>query len=191
MLRYAQGDCEAFEELFSRHKQSVYAFIKQFMANMNLADDLFQEVFIKIIRNRTRYRPKAKFTTWLFSITRSVCIDAIRKQGTANVISLFPEFDNNDSFSSILNIGSHEKSPREMMVHTETSEAVIDIIQSLPEKQREVLLLREKTNLTFEEIGKVIDCSANTAKSRMHYALLSLKTGLIERGFQFQPENAT
>ncbi len=188
MVRYADGDTDAFELLFHRHKQSVYAFIRQYNIYTDMTDDLFQEVFLRIIRNRERYSPKAKFSTWLFTITRSVCIDAIRKGSQAKVISLFPERHNKDETPILQILSGTEPSPRETMFQTETQSLIQEIIQSLPEKQREILLLREKTDLTFEEIGKVLGCSSNTAKSRMHYALLALRKQLIERGFFLKEE---
>ncbi len=183
MLRYANGDMDAFDDLFQRHKQSVYAFIHQFLKQSDFSDDLFQEVFLRIIRHRERYRPTAKFSTWLFTIARSVCIDAIRKGGQANVISLFPDSESRDGISTIQSLTAHEKNPREATAQREIQTVVREIMRALPEKQREILLLREKTELTFEEIGRVLGCSANTAKSRMHYALLALRKGLQERGF--------
>ncbi|MFH1744522.1 MAG: sigma-70 family RNA polymerase sigma factor, partial [bacterium] len=80
MLRYADGDAGAFEALFRRHKGRVYGFIRRFLGGGSSADDLFQEVFLRIARCRNTYRPRARFTTWLYTIVRSVCIDAIRKQ---------------------------------------------------------------------------------------------------------------
>ena len=79
MLRFAQGDEAAFDLLFHRHKNTVYAFIRKFIVSQEQADDLFQNVFLRVIRYRERYQPDARFSTWLFTITRSVCIDTIRR----------------------------------------------------------------------------------------------------------------
>ena len=183
MLRYAQEDTGAFEELFHRHKNSVMAFIRGFASMEEIREDLFQNVFIRVIKSRKMYKPVAKFSTWLFSITRSVCIDAMRKKKRDNVIPLYSSqnrmTEDMDSFEPV----SESPTPRETQYHAELQETLWEIIGSLPDSQREVLLLREKTCLTFEEIAKVIDCPVNTVKARMHYALLQLRAELRERGF--------
>ncbi len=184
MLRYARGEAEAFEELFHRHKQSVYAFIRLFLTASDSLDDVFQTVFFRLVRNRGRYQPKAKFTTWLFTLTRSACIDAMRKQKSAEIIQLYPARDDDPGAPGIHDFPSPDCSPREESYQREVQAVIEQVIQSLPEAQREVLLLREKTTLTFEEIGRVLGCSANTVKSRMHYALLALRRGLEERGIE-------
>ncbi len=184
MQLYGEGNMDAFEELFHRHKSSVYAFIHHFTHKTDSIDDLFQAVFLRVIRYRNRYQAKAKFTTWLFTITRSVCIDAMRKQKTADVIQLFPYRTDEENSPDISDFPGHGILPHEASYENELQEAIEIVINSLPSEQREVLLLREKTDLTFEEIGKIVGCSSNTAKSRMHYALLTLRKGLKERGFE-------
>lgn len=175
---------DAFEELFHRHKSSVYAFIHHITHGSGSIDDLFQTVFLRVIRYRSRYKAKAKFTTWLYTITRSVCIDAMRKQKTAEVIQLFPQNPDEDNSYDVADFPGHGASPLDSLYENELQAAMDEVIDSLSPEQREVLLLREKTDLTFEDIGKMIGCSANTAKSRMHYALLALRRGLKERGFE-------
>ena len=184
MQRYARGEAVAFEELFQRHKQSVYAFIRLFLTASDQVDDVFQTVFFRLIRNRGRYQPTAKFTTWLFTLTRSACIDAMRQKKSAEIILLFPGREDGSEVPGIHDFPSPDRSPREASYLSEVREAIDEVIQSLPMAQREVLLLREKTDLTFEEIGRVLGCPANTVKSRMHYALLALRRGLKERGIE-------
>ncbi len=184
MQLYGEGDMDAFEELFHRHKSSVYAFIHHFTHGSGSVDDLFQAVFLRVIRYRDRYKAKAKFTTWLFTITRSVCIDAMRKQKTADVIQLFPPHSDDENSFDIASFPGHDPTPLDTTFENELQQAIDSVIATLSPEQREVLLLREKTDLTFDEIGKMAGCSANTAKSRMHYALLALRKGLREKGFE-------
>jgi len=182
MRRYAQGEVEAFNELFHRHKKSVYSFIHRFVTETDAVDDLFQNVFVRVIRCRERYRATAKFTTWLFTLTRSVCIDAMRKKKSAEIINLFPQPDGTTE-DAVPEAGFiREITPRDEYYESEVQCTLDEIIHDLPPAQREILLLREKTDLTFADIGKVVGCSANTAKSRMHYALLELRRRLSERG---------
>lgn len=184
MSRYAEGDAEAFDILFQRHKGSVYAFIRRFMASSDLADDLFQTVFMRIIQCRQRYRPTAKFSTWLFTITRSVCIDAMRKRKRMNRFLLIPiATEPNEEEEAVVAI-SQGPSPRQILQENEMQRVLEEVIATLPEEQREVLLLREMTALTFAEIGEMIGCPVNTVKSRMHYALLALRRELTERGIE-------
>ncbi len=183
MLRYAQGDSDAFDELYQRHKSSVYAFIRNFIYDANAIDDLFQAVFLKMIRNRLNFIPKAKFTTWLFTIARTTCIDAMRKTKTSRVIQLFPDQYDEDAGMGMADFPDCEPQPREKGYQTELQHAIDGALEMLPQEQREVLLLREKTELTFQEIGKITGCSTNTAKSRMHYALLAIRKELQEKGF--------
>ncbi len=183
MERYAEGDTNAFEELFRRHKNAVYAFIYHFMKSSENTEDLFQNVFIRIINNRRRYKPKAKFTTWLFTITRSVCIDAMRKNQRANIVPLFQNegIMTEKGWNEFI---EDQPNPREISHANELESILEDAIRTLPENQREVLLFREKTDLTFDEIGRILKCSPNTVKSRMHYALLSLRRELEKRGVE-------
>lgn len=184
MQRYGEGDMDAFEELFYRHKSSVYAFIHHFTRGAGSLDDLFQTVFLRVIRYRNRYKAKAKFTTWLYTITRSVCIDAMRKQKTAEVIQLFPQNPDEDDPLDVADFPSHGQTPVDVTYESELQAAMDAAIEALSPEQREVLILREKTDMTFDDIGTTIGCSANTAKSRMHYALLALRKELKERGFE-------
>lgn len=184
MVQYSRGDPDAFDQLFHRHKESVYAFIRNFIHATDQVDDLFQKVFFRIIQNRKRYVPKAKFTTWLYTITRSVCIDAMREKKRAEVIHLFSTTASEDSATGEIELPSGTLDPRETSYQVELERHIVSAIQALPREQREVLLLREKTNMTFEEIGRVVGCSTNTVKSRMHYALLSLRKEMIKRGFE-------
>jgi len=180
MLQYAQGDGEAFEALFQRHKSRVYGFIRRFMGGRCPADDLFQEVFLRIVRGRTAYRPSAKFTTWLFTIVRSVCIDTMRKQKHQQVnmpMDEMPESNMTHESPPVIQI-----TPRDHAADRETGEVLEQLIGILPAEQREVLLMREKLNLPFHEIARVTGCSVGTVKSRMRYALDSLRKGLIAEG---------
>lgn len=179
MVRYAQGDPDAFDELFLRHRSSVYAFIQGFIYSQDQWDDLFQAVFLKVVRNRRRYQPSAKFTTWLYAIVRSVCIDAIRSQKRKPVLSLVKDCGGDRQDMSLV---SPEKNPRDEAHNSLVSGVISQAIQQLPDEQREALLLRENTDMTFEEIGKMLGCPANTVKSRTHYALLAIRKQLIQCG---------
>jgi RNA polymerase sigma-70 factor (ECF subfamily) len=182
MLQYAEGDTGAFETLFQRHKNRVYGFIRRFMGGGCGCppDDLFQEVFLRIVRGRAQYRPSAKFTTWLFTIVRSVCIDTMRKQKHQPLNTPVEETPGSDvtrESTSVIQI-----TPRDHALERETGNILERLIENLPVEQREVLLLREKLNLPFREIARVTGCSVGTVKSRMRYALDALRKGLVAEG---------
>ncbi|MGI6454896.1 MAG: sigma-70 family RNA polymerase sigma factor [bacterium] len=181
MLRFAQGDEAAFDLLFHRHKNTVYAFIRKFIVSQEQADDLFQNVFLRVIRYRERYQPDARFSTWLFTITRSVCIDTIRRTSKIPPVMSF-ETSKPEGVSFTETLTAAQMTPRDHLHEDDLQRKIDRTLQTLPEEQREVLLLRELTDLTFAEIARITGCSINTAKSRMHYALLALRRGLMEQG---------
>lgn len=181
MVQYGQGDIDAFDELFRRHRTSVYAFIQGFVYEHSQWDDLFQAVFLKVIRNRQRYKPEAKFTTWLYSIVRSVCIDAMRSQKRKPVLSLVKD-SSGEPEDMTLTLASSDRNPRDEAHDRRLNDTLSQVIQMLPDEQREALLLRENTDMTFEEIGKMLGRPANTVKSQTHYALLAIRKQLIKRG---------
>lgn len=183
MQRYAAGDAQAFDCLFARHRKSVLAFIRGFVTESDEAEDMLQTVFMRVIRYRKRYRPSAKFTTWLYAITRSVCIDAQRKkrhhnQHIANNQSgRDMEFQQDDLAAS-----AKTPTPRETYQQTQWQSALQEALQELTTEQREVVLLRQTTAMTYAEIGELLGCAENTVKSRMYYGLLNLRRILEQRG---------
>jgi RNA polymerase sigma-70 factor (ECF subfamily) len=181
MLRYARGDGRAFEILFHRHQRRVYGFIWRFTGVGWQADDVFQEVFLRVIRNRKGYRLRsAKFTTWLYTITRSVCIDAIRKQKRRAICTSFQDSEETERAVSLLE--TVQETQRDEVYEKEVSAAVEQLVLRLPQEQREVLLLRERLNLPFQEIARITGCRIGTVKSRMRYALQALRRGLVAEG---------
>lgn len=180
MLRYVHGDGTAFEILFRRHKARVYGFIYRFTGGGH-ADDLYQEVFLRIIRSRHTYRPRAKFTTWLYAVARSVCIDAMRKENRRKDTTSLDELT--ETGQSPVPLPVSQGTQRDEAFDNETNALMHRLIQGLPEEQREVLLMREKLNLTFREIASITGCTVGTVKSRMRYALETLRKWLISEGF--------
>lgn len=182
MLRYAQNEPAAFDELFSRHHSSVLAFIRGFVPATQEAEDLLQQVFLRVIRNRERYQPTAKFTTWLYTITRSVCIDSTRKRKPKAVLRIVHSRETGEQEIASEEIAGSDICPRQTLHESTLRERIEQALQTIPETQREVFLLRENTTLTFAEMGAMLGCSENTVKSRMHYALLALRSKLEEMG---------
>ena len=180
MLRYARGDGTAFEILFRRHQTRVYSFIWRFMGVGSQAEDLFQEVFLRVIRNRKTYRSSARFTTWLYAVTRSVCIDAMRKQKRRAHSASLQDSQGNEPAAPGLQVV--EETQRDGVFQAEVGGAIERLIGRLPPQQREVLLMRERLNLPFNEIARITGCTVGTVKSRMRYALQALRKGLVAEG---------
>ena len=194
MACYAKGDVAAFEELLRRHEKPVFNFIARYLGDRVAAEDLVQEVFVRVIRTADRYKKKAKFTTWLFTIARNICIDKARYQSRRNEVSLNRSVTADDentgtSFIDQLQEESGESSEGSL-IRTEFRAKLQSALLELPDEQREVFVMREFGGMKFREIATVIGVSENTIKSRMRYALQSLRGHLADyRDHSFDRES--
>jgi RNA polymerase sigma-70 factor (ECF subfamily) len=161
----------------------VYNFIVRTVQDRNTAEDLLQEVFLRIIQRAEDFRGDSKFTTWLYTIARNLCIDQIRKTNLRRTVTL------NGPSGSIENGHRREVTPqvvdRKPSVDRHTTskrlrEAIADAVEILPEEQREVFLMRQVQNMSFQEIANVVGVSENAIKSRMRYALEHLRKILTD-----------
>ncbi len=175
---YVEGDNAAFEVLLTRYQTRVYYYIFQIIRDKELAEDIFQETFIKAIMNiqQGRYRDSGKFLAWVNRIAHNLIIDHFRKQKNENTISadsydydIFQHADISDL--SIEDILSNEQVLRD----------VVKMINYLPEFQQEVVRMRFFQNLSFKEIAEKTDVSINTALGRMRYALMNLRKLVQEK----------
>lgn len=182
MLRYAGGDVEAFEVLVSRHERALFYFILKSCANRARAEEILQEVFLRIIRHAKNYKPSAKFTTWAYTITRNLCVDAARKRGRASEISLDAPAGK-DSDSPAMVDGLPDTGARASSVELERKtfrRRLSQALDALPAEQREVFILREFSGLKFHEIAEATGTKVPTVKSRMRYALKALRGHLAD-----------
>ena len=186
MARFAKGDAGAFEELYRRHRGPVFRFIlRSSNGDRAGAEDLLQDVMMKVMGAADRYEPKAKFTTWLFRIARNTCIDAARKRKHEPQRRLSDSIDNDDDGMTLEDkLGDETMSPEDEAVNMETRIAITELMESMNPEQREVFLLRETEGLPFKEVAEIIGTTESTAKSRMRYALTYLAKGLGERGMR-------
>ena len=183
MNNYAQGDVLSFEVLVKRHEKSMYNYILRILKDYSLAEDVLQETFIRVVRHAARYRPDAKFTTWLYRIARNLCIDKIRRKKIRNYISLSVPVRSYEGSETTLEdcLSSDDPPPEEIAQVHELEEAIEEALAQLPTPQREVFLFRHQVGLSFKEISDVMECPEATAKSRMRYALMRIREHL-ERG---------
>lgn len=173
MLRYRKGDVRAFETLYERHKGALYRYLQRLCRSPEMANDLFQEVWSKVIASRERYEPRAKFTTFLFHIAHNCAVDQFRRAGRPQE-KLAQDVE---ALADQLAGPSHE-SPDAALAESQLRADFKRALDELPAEQRDVFLLYEETGLGLEEIGRVTGVAMETAKSRLRYALSKLRGAL-------------
>lgn len=175
---YAGGDNKAFDNLLERHQQRLFSYIYQLVRDRDLADDLFQETFVKAITTikQNRYNDQGKFSAWLMRIARNITIDYFRAEKNEIQIST------DDTEYDILNRRElSEETIEDMMIDIQIEEDLRVLVDELPDVQREVLTMRFYRDLSFKEIADLTDVSINTALGRMRYAILNLRRMAKER----------
>lgn len=185
MLAYKSGDARAFSTLVQRHRAAVFNFILRSVGHRQRAEDLLQETWLKVVRNSSEYQPKARFTTWVFTVARNLCVDNARKERFRKTRSLDGPMgaDDERSLGELLpddNAASPERAADSVRMRPLIDQA----LSSLPDEQREVFLLREYQGIAFKEIAEVTGVNENTVKSRMRYALEGLRKKLNEVGIE-------
>ncbi len=174
---FIDGECYALEVLINRHKKRLYTSIYLLVKDKYLAEDIFQDLFIKIIETLKagKYKDENKFLYWAMRISHNLCVDHFRKVKGKPIIKTS---EGNDIFEviSFADINAEDN-----LMKTQTNERIKKLMYQLPEDQREIIILRHFANLKFQEISKILDCSVNTALGRMRYAILNLRKILEEK----------
>jgi len=178
------SNIRAFEMLLKRYRNQVFGFFVQGCRDRDLAEDLYQETFIRVVRSAGKYKPKATFRTWIFRIARNLLIDSYRHRSVRGEHISYQASDTTalDQASAKHNPG--QNNPQKAILAQELGDKISHIIQNLPADQREMFLLREEVGLDYREASRIAGCSINTAKSRMRYALLKLRDELTRLGLQ-------
>ncbi|MBI5496806.1 MAG: RNA polymerase sigma factor [Deltaproteobacteria bacterium] len=183
MLQYKTGAVAAFEELVRRHQRRVFHFVLRSLRNPQAAEDALQEVFLRVVRNAPGYEPRAKFTTWLFTIARNHCIDESRKNAFRRTESLdAPLSDEDGSATRLDRVAAGTAGADENTDAMKIRRAVDAALHKLPEEQREVFILREHAGVQFKEIAEMTGVPENTVKSRMRYAMEGIRAHLVTLG---------
>lgn len=181
MLRYQQGDRAAFPVLVRRHQTALYNFALRQVRIPQVAEDVVQEAFVRVVQNAMEFKHEARFTTWVYTITRNLCIDHLRKRALRKHPSL-DESRGEEGEGPTL--GEQTADPRASVEReatgTELKERIARAVDRLPDEQREVFLMREIANLPFKDIAEITGVPENTVKSRMRYALERLQEALSE-----------
>ncbi len=182
MMHYQKGEVRAFEILLTRHRKPIFNFILRFVGSRELAEDLLQETFLRVIKGADNYRRKAKFTTWLYTIARNLCVDQSRRQKHRKAQSLdAPMSKSADNSGTLLDvIAGEDMGSDRKAVSQQLHQTLHQAISTLSEEQREVFLMREFLDMPFKQIADVVGVAENTVKSRMRYALEKLRLELDE-----------
>lgn len=175
---YAAGDNAAFDELLERRKAQLYTYITSRVKDHDLADDVFQETFVKAIVTirQDRYSDQGKFLAWLFRIARNLIIDIYRQDKTEAAVST-----DDPDFGLLNRRELSEGTIEDEMIDLQIETDVRRLIEELPEAQKEVLTMRFYKELSFKEIAELTGVSINTALGRMRYAILNLRRIAKER----------
>ncbi|MGD2138861.1 MAG: sigma-70 family RNA polymerase sigma factor [Burkholderiales bacterium] len=171
MIAYCNGDAEAFARLYDRHRGALYRFIRRQCA-MAVADELFQDVWTRLIVARRYYEPTARFSTYLYQVARNRLIDHYRSSGRS-----LEDASGDDPPEAPAAIGQQ---PENAVQTRQQASRLLSLIEALPPAQREAFLLHEEAGFTLAEIGEITGVGRETVKSRLRYALASLRQGMEE-----------
>jgi RNA polymerase sigma-70 factor (ECF subfamily) len=183
MIRYQRGDREAFTVLVRRHHRTLYNFVRRQLRHPTLAEEVTQEVFLRVVQNASEYKHEARFATWAYAIARNLCVDQLRKAEHRRHPSLDQPLGPGDDARAL---GDYVSDPKPQgnaergAAAAQIRAMLIQAVEMLPDDQRETYLLRELGNLSFKEIAEVTGVAENTAKSRMRYALERLREKLSD-----------
>ena len=171
------GNVNAFEVLVLRHKDKLYTSIFFLVKDKYLAEDIFQDVFIRIIDTikSGRYTEEGKFLPWAMRIAHNLCVDYFRK------VKRTPTIKNSDDQDIFEVLNFTEDSAEDKMIKKQSHNRVKDMLDQLPEDQREVIILRHYADMSFKEIAEITNCSINTALGRMRYGLINLRKMMMAK----------
>ena len=177
---YLSGDEAAFETLLNRHQQQVYSKIFFIVRDSDLANDLFQDTFIKVVNTLKsgKYNEEGKFLPWVMRIAHNLSIDHFRRGKKMRMLRATEEFDVFDTMCS------DEPHMEDRMIQEQIHQDVRDLLETLPEEQRLVVKMRIERDMSFQEIADETGVSINTALGRMRYALINLRKAMDEGGVQ-------
>jgi RNA polymerase sigma-70 factor, ECF subfamily len=178
MLRVKQGDRDAFEALVEKYKQPIMNVVYRTLPDATEAEDLAQHVFLQVFKSAHRYEVSAKFSTWIFTIARNLCLNEIRRRSRHPAESLDETFSDNEDQPKRQVEDGKTFSPPDALLHGELEEKIESALASLPEKQRTALLLCRQDELSYEEMAEVLGCSLSATKSLIHRARETLKQQL-------------
>jgi RNA polymerase sigma-70 factor (ECF subfamily) len=184
MIRFQSGDRSAFALLVRRHQSPLYNFALRQLRSPATAEEVVQDAFVRVVHNAGEFKHAAKFSTWLYTIARNLCIDQARKRALRNHPSLDESKQGKEAVGEGPTLGDRTPDSKanveRQAVAVEIRERLLHAVDELPDEQREVFLLREVSNVSFKEIAEIVGAPENTVKSRMRYALERLQAALSD-----------
>ena len=167
MLDVQKGNMESFETLYDRYHQRLFHFILRFVRERALAEDVLQETFIRLLKGRKKYRKGSRFSTYLFTIGRNLCLDALKTWERRHILESREDH--------IMRATDPSKSPSRMLEEAEMMGMLENEIRKLPEDQKEVLLFSKYSGLSFKEISRIVESTPAAVKQKVYRAMLTLK----------------
>jgi len=186
LAAYRAGDVAAFEKLLGRYEKPIWTYLRRFVRRDDAAEDLLQEVFLRVVRDAqdaaaAGWKGQAKFSTWLYTVARNLCVDRSRREAIRVAASLDAGGEADDAPASLHErIPAPDRAADAVLANRQAATRIDAAIAALPDDQREVFLMREVMELPFAEIAAVVGTSEPTVKSRMRYALERLQNALSE-----------
>ncbi len=173
LQRYAAGDEEAFQELMTRYKDSVYAFLRRFLSRSDLVEDVFQETFLQVFVSRNTFDLSRPLRPWLFTIAANKAKDTLRRLQRSEVTQLGNMFDSDESsIDDVLNALDHDaRMPYEDLIRDERAASVKRVLSRMPQKLREIVVLAYFHKFSYAEIADILGIPIGTVKSRLHTAV--------------------
>jgi RNA polymerase sigma-70 factor (ECF subfamily) len=177
ITRYVSGDENSLKQLITRHQKKVFSYILMSVKNRELAEDIFQDTFIKVINTlkSENYKEEGKFLQWVMRIANNLKIDYYRK------VQRMPVFESNSDFNIFDVLNGTDPSVEQKIITEQIHSDVKNLVQYLPEEQREVLEMRIYDDVSFKDIAEITGVSINTALGRMRYALINLRKLIKEK----------
>jgi len=172
MLRYGRGDARAFELLYRRHRLPLYRFLLRQVGNAATAEELFQDLWMRVVNSRGRYEARAKFTSWVYAIAHNRLMDFYRGNGNASFLS------QEESESVLEDLPAAEIAADLRLDRKRAVERLLVALGKLPDAQREAFLLQQESEMSIEEIAAATGVGPETAKSRLRYAVAKLRASL-------------
>jgi RNA polymerase sigma-70 factor (ECF subfamily) len=182
LRQFCAGDAEAFESLLNRYERPLFNFILRQVGERTRSEELLQDAFLRVIERASEFKGESKFSTWLYTIARNLCIDESRKMVFRRHKSLDAAVPGQDGDGPSLldRTAGNEAGADRASIARELQPQIAAAVEALPEEQREVFLMRELQQMPFKDIALVVGVPENTVKSRMRYALERLQAALAE-----------
>ena len=185
LRRFNEGDAEAFAQLVGRYQRPLFNFILRSVRRRERADELLQDVFMKVVQRSQDFKGNSKFSTWLYTIARNLCIDHSRKMVFRRHVSLDApgrSAGSEEGPTLLERTAAEGPEPDRAMLQSDLRIRIAEAVEELPEEQRDVFLMRQVQGMPFKDIADIVGVPENTVKSRMRYALERLQRALADYG---------